>query len=662
MRIFGSIRELVRMVIRTAGGDTVNIEAAEQTNSNPTVTIPNMGDSADTFVLNDTAATLTNKSIDADANTITNIEDADIKSGANIAVNKLASVTASRALESDGSGKLSASSVTSTELGYLSGVSSAVQTQLNNKQPLDSELTALAGLTSAADTLPYFTGSGTAALTTLTSFSRNLLDDASASDARSTLGAAASGTNTDIGSLQNVTLNGMSWNDVSPVDISSGTIVVTSSTIVHQITVGGTLSTILGGTDGMIIVLQNTLSTDVVIANNSGTTNFQILTGTGSNLTLKSGASILLRFESNAVGSQNDNKWYVLGGAGSGGGLTPSIITGATTAVSGTQYFTNHSTSFEIALPSAPNIGDTFEIVDYANNWDTKPVTLNPANASHSINGAAANENFILDVRGVWVRVTYVDTNNWRVIDPIDPALSVTGPNAVIPVSSDNYTLSNVDHSVTIAYTTGASNRTLTLPAAASNAGKAVEVKKVDSGVGTVIIDPNASETVDGASTFTLTSQWDSVRLRSDGSNWLRVDAPLATSTQSGLVNPYITSGAGVVYGGTYTPTASNTSNCSVTPRSCVYSRVGPIVTVSGAVDVDITASGGYSFQLSLPIASDFTSSYDAAGTGNRKQGSTYQDVSYIQANVANNTLFIEGSGTDVDNEQLVFTCQYRIL
>ncbi len=93
-----------------------------------------------------------------------------------------------RALVSDGSGKVSVSAVTSTEVGYLSGVGSAIQTQLNTKQPLDATLTALAGSVTAPDTMIYFTGLDTSSVTSLTAYGRSLIASVDSSAARSSLG------------------------------------------------------------------------------------------------------------------------------------------------------------------------------------------------------------------------------------------------------------------------------------------------------------------------------------------------------------------------------------------------------------------------------------------------------------------------------------------
>ena len=60
------------------------------------------------------------------------ITNSEVNASAAVALSKLATVTASRALESNVSGAVSASSVTSTTLGYLDATSS-IQTQLDAK-------------------------------------------------------------------------------------------------------------------------------------------------------------------------------------------------------------------------------------------------------------------------------------------------------------------------------------------------------------------------------------------------------------------------------------------------------------------------------------------------------------------------------------------------
>ena len=82
-------------------------------------------------------------------------------------------------------------SLTATEVNYMDGVTSSVQTQLNAKQPLDATLTNFAALTITANVLPFGNGNDTFSTCAFTSFARTLVASADAATARGVLGVAA---------------------------------------------------------------------------------------------------------------------------------------------------------------------------------------------------------------------------------------------------------------------------------------------------------------------------------------------------------------------------------------------------------------------------------------------------------------------------------------
>ena len=109
-----------------------------------------------------------------------------------------------RSVTVDAYGRISAGTNPTTLSGY--GITDA--------QPLDATLTALAGVTVAANQIVYATGADTFTVTSLTSFGRSLVDDADAAAARTTLGlgtiATQNSNNVSItgGTIDNVIIDG----------------------------------------------------------------------------------------------------------------------------------------------------------------------------------------------------------------------------------------------------------------------------------------------------------------------------------------------------------------------------------------------------------------------------------------------------------------------
>lgn len=98
---------------------------------------------------------------------------------------------------------------------------------------------------------------------------------------------------------------------------------------------------------------------------------------------------------------------------------------------------------------------------------------------------------------------------------------------------STAYTLTVSDSVVTGNASGGAF--TLTLPTAVGVTGRQYTLKKVDSSANAVTVGTTSSQTIDGASTYSLASQYNYVTLVSDGANWNIVGTNVAASGGNGV-------------------------------------------------------------------------------------------------------------------------------
>lgn len=115
----------------------------------------------------------------------------------------------------------------------------------------------------------------------------------------------------------------------------------------------------------------------------------------------------------------------------------------------------------------------------------------------------------------------------------------------------------------------------------------------------------------------------------------------------------------GDVYGNVYTPTLTNTTNIDAsTAYVCQYARVGSVVTVSGRVDIDATATTTTVLNMSLPVASDISDSVQVAGTFNGLGG---DEPGVIYGTAASDTATFQYVALGTGNRTFYFHFTYRI-
>lgn len=122
------------------------------------------------------------------------------------------------------------------------------------------------------------------------------------------------------------------------------------------------------------------------------------------------------------------------------------------------------------------------------------------------------------------------------------------------------------------------------------------------------------------------------------------------------LQGPIAASNLLTLEAGTWTPTITNVANVAASSlASGIYQRVGNVVTFSGRVNIDPVATGVTDFYLSLPIASNFTSSTQATGVvtaiDNGANGGIYAsagadklEIAYTSLTAADGTIMFAGS------------------
>lgn len=250
--------------------------------------------------------------------------------------------------------------------------------------------------------------------------------------------------------------------------------------------------------DGSMLLLRSASSARVVVIKNAAGGSGQISLVTGGDFTLGDTTRHWLLLK--RVGTI----WQEVGrfpSANHAPVLGKTAIYTTTVADRG-QIIDCTANTFTVTLLAAASAGRGFE--QPIKNTGTGIITID-GNAAELIDGAAT----VLLAPGDLIYLV-CDGTGWKSIGRYH--------NSMIGVSKTGaYTIVEADRGGYIDCTSGTFTLTLTAAATLGN-GFAVTLK--NSGTGTVTIDPNAAELIDGAATYTLQPGGPSVEIMCNGTNW----------------------------------------------------------------------------------------------------------------------------------------------
>lgn len=421
-------------------------------------------------------ATLTNKSIDADNNPISNLEVDNLKAG--VLDTDLSSVSASD--DTIPSAKATKAYVDSVATSTAATAQTALDNHINDTADAH-DASAISNVASGNLAATDVQGALNELQTDIdTRATQTALTDhiSDATDAH----AASAITNTPSGNLAATTVQGAlnelqtdidtrvtgpasaTDNAVARFDLTTGKLIQNSAVTISD---AGSVAGVNGLSAGGNINLTGPVSLDNItsFAQNVDTTT------TGSNATVPSSGYSYTKLTNSSlvsidlIGSPSSNSRILVIENGTGNSITINNDTGATAA-------------------------------------------------QRILTGTKAD--LVLTDEATLILIYDIDESRWTVIGGTG-ATSSNNLNTVTRTTSYTPPLS-VD---LILCNTTSAGFTVTLPTASGNTGKVFTIENTGTAGNTLTVDTTSSQTINGALTFLMDTQYDSVKVVSDGSNWL---------------------------------------------------------------------------------------------------------------------------------------------